>query len=163
MLSKILSKNQCASCKFCCSFKESSLWELPVFNENIYLKIKEKYPSLSFKKLSPGFYTLDFSNLYQHKSPLEEAPCPFLDKNTGCLLPEDLKPFDCKIWPFRIMKNNEKIGLALSKQCPWVKNTNLKSIIDFLNKELAQKLINYSKENPNSIKEYNSNYYFWEI
>ena len=32
MLSKILSKETCKNCKFCCSFKRQSLWETPLFS-----------------------------------------------------------------------------------------------------------------------------------
>jgi len=33
MLSKILSKDECASCKFCCAFRRQSAWETPLFTE----------------------------------------------------------------------------------------------------------------------------------
>ena len=31
MLSKVLSKESCAECRFCCSFRRCSLWETPLF------------------------------------------------------------------------------------------------------------------------------------
>lgn len=38
MLSKILKKSDCASCRFCCSFRRQSLWETPLFD----LETKER-------------------------------------------------------------------------------------------------------------------------
>ena len=34
MLSKVLSKETCAKCRFCCSFRRCSLWETPLFPKN---------------------------------------------------------------------------------------------------------------------------------
>ena len=39
MLSSILSKKQCAACKFCCSFRRQSLWETPLFPPEVAEKL----------------------------------------------------------------------------------------------------------------------------
>ena len=49
MLSSILAKTDCAACKFCCSFRRSSLWETPVFDEADFEKLKELYPAAKFR------------------------------------------------------------------------------------------------------------------
>ena len=42
MLSKVLKKETCADCKFCCSFRRQSLWETPLFPVDIVEKLKKK-------------------------------------------------------------------------------------------------------------------------
>ena len=42
MLSKVLTKETCKNCKFCCVFKKESLWELPVFPKQTYERIIAK-------------------------------------------------------------------------------------------------------------------------
>ena len=51
MLSSILSKSDCAACKFCCSFRRQSLWETPIFFEEDIAKIKELYPDVKFREI----------------------------------------------------------------------------------------------------------------
>ena len=55
MLSKILSKSECASCKFCCSFRRKSLWETPIFTKTEVEKIqnnREEYCMLAAEKFN---------------------------------------------------------------------------------------------------------------
>lgn len=41
---------------------------------------------------------------YKTDNQEEEAACDYLDVHKGCILSDVDKPFDCKIWPLRIMK-----------------------------------------------------------
>ena len=163
MLSKILSKSHCASCKFCCSFKRESLWELPTFHISSLSEISKSFPDVVFKKLSDDIFTLDFSHLYLTKNPSEEVPCPFLNKKKGCVLSDDLKPFDCKIWPFRIMKKDNNLGFAISKSCPSLQNFSFDELYKFFKENLLESVKKYISNNENSIKEYNNSCYFWEF
>ncbi|MBP5568082.1 MAG: hypothetical protein J6X54_02550, partial [Treponema sp.] len=76
MLAKILSKSDCAACKFCCSFRRQSLWETPVFNKEDKDKILEKYPDVKFRQTGNS-YTIDLYSSYKTDNPDEEALCPF--------------------------------------------------------------------------------------
>ncbi len=127
MLSKILSKEDCKNCKFCCSFRRQSVWESPF-------------------QLSTAFKTED---------PNEEVPCDYLDKNSGCTLSEKEKPFDCKIWPFRVMEENEKIYVTIATTCPAINkkseneiNECLNDIIDRIRDEIEKKNCTVKKMNP---------------
>ena len=110
MLSAILSKSECAECKFCCSFRRQSLWESPVFLEANVIKIKEKFPNVKFRKIvsevedgkskdgklsgnenesfsaKRKYFTFDISDKYLTNDSKEEVACPFLDSVKGCLL-----------------------------------------------------------------------------
>ncbi|MDD7417839.1 MAG: hypothetical protein SPI86_00170 [Treponemataceae bacterium] len=123
MLSKILSKEQCAQCKFCCSFRRQSLWESPFV------------PSCNYKTQDPS----------------EEIPCDYLDKKQGCTLSQEKKPFDCKIWPFRVMEDTDGIFITMATTCPALNNTPEETIVSFLSE--LKPIIQKNVENGNcSIK-----------
>ena len=50
MLSSILAKSDCAACKFCCSFRRTSLWETPVFPAADLPKFQALNPDAKFRR-----------------------------------------------------------------------------------------------------------------
>lgn len=154
MLSSILKKSDCASCKFCCSFRRQSLWETPLFSKEITQKLGEAFPEAKFRPVGKSSMTIDLSMLYKTNNPDEEVPCPFLDSKNGCCLPPDLKPFDCSIWPFRaVQKNEEPVSVVLTPTCPAINKVSRDKIVELLDSGLREKILNYAKENPDIIKE----------
>ena len=65
MLSKILSKETCKNCKFCCSFKRQSLWETPLFSLQQKNLLQNKYPFSKFKLVKDDVFTIDLDNSYK--------------------------------------------------------------------------------------------------
>lgn len=154
VLSSILKKSDCAACKFCCSFRRQSLWETPVFSKEIAQQLKEDFPNAKFRSVGKSSMTIDLSMLYKTNNPDEEVPCYFLDKNKGCLLPAELKPFDCSIWPFRVVnKIDNGNTVVLTPTCPAVNKVPREKILELLDSGLREKILNYAKENPDIIKE----------
>ena len=154
MLSSILKKSDCASCKFCCSFRRQSLWETPVFSNELAEQLKALYPKTQFRKTGSNSQTIDLLHLYKTDDANEEAPCPFLDKTNGCCLPPELKPFDCSIWPFRAVRTKDNtIAVALTPTCPAINKVSREKISDLLKSGLGQKIIDYAKTHPDIIKE----------
>ena len=133
MLSKILSKTSCAACKFCCSFRRQSLWETPLFppevaeklsRENEYGVVGEFTPVQDARETrdareAQNAYRLVLENNYRTDAPEEEVPCTFLNPQKGCILNGEDKPFDCSIWPLRIMN---KDGFDNSLKFFYIKN-----------------------------------------
>ena len=133
MLSKILSKTSCAACKFCCSFRRQSLWETPLFppevaeklsRENEYVVVGEFTPVQDARdtrdaREAQNAYRLVLENNYRTDAPEEEVPCTFLNPQKGCILNGEDKPFDCSIWPLRIMN---KDGFDNSLKFFYIKN-----------------------------------------
>ena len=165
MLSSILSKSDCASCKFCCSFRRQSLWETPIFDEATMLQLQKLFPDAKFHAAgaSGNSYTFDIYDAYQTQDPEEEAPCPFLDPNHGCALPPDLKPFDCKIWPLRAVRTKASqgvasqpdttIAVALTPTCPAINKVPLEQVKQLAASGLGDKILDYAASNPDIIKE----------
>jgi Fe-S-cluster containining protein len=154
MLSAILKKSDCASCKFCCSFRRQSLWETPIFSKEIAEQLKDAFPNAKFRRVGKSSMTIDLEKLYKTNNPEEEVPCPFLDSKKGCCLPPDLKPFDCSIWPFRAVRVNEDtVSVALTPTCPSINKVPRQKIMELLEAGLREKILKFAELNPDIIKE----------
>lgn len=154
MLSSILKKSDCASCKFCCSFRRQSLWETPLFPKEQARQLKEICPSAVFRPVGKSSMTIELSHLYKSQDPDEEVPCPFLNSSKGCLLPPELKPFDCNIWPFRAVHSKKGgLALALTPTCPAINKVPREKITELVEAGLGIKILDYAKENPDIVKE----------
>ena len=159
MLSPVLAKSDCAACKFCCSFRHTSLWETPVFPEADVEKLKELNPQARFRSCGKNSSTFDLSDAYKSTDPEEEAPCPFLDQSRGCTLPPQLKPFECKIWPLRAVRTQKKtestenLAVALTPTCPAINKVPEEKIRDLAASGLGRKILDYAAKHPDIIKE----------
>lgn len=84
---------------------------------------------------------------YKTSDAEEEASCLFLDPNRGCILPEEKKPFECRLWPLRVMKKDGKNVVAVALTCPAIKKSKLPAVkkllagglLDVIRKEVANK------------------------
>lgn len=151
MLTEILSRETCANCRICCSFDNNDIWETPVISSELRAEILEINPSQKF--ISKGN-----SYLFNIEKTDDEELfyCPTLSKE-GCIL-GDKKPFDCKIWPFRIMNFSNHRVIALSPVCPCVIKKPVDELITFLNNGLAETIFAEADKNPNIVKEYMEGY-----
>ena len=153
MLSKILSRAECAKCKVCCVFDRSDIWEIPIITDETAEYLKQR-----------GFDT----ELEQHgnakvfhmefKDGQELSYCPMLTSD-GCKL-GDNKPFDCRVWPFRVMRLEDNLlGITVSPVCETVSTLPLKTLSDLLlNDGLADKMFAYAEKYPAAVKPYEDNY-----
>lgn len=151
MLSKLLSKEECKNCQICCSFDSTDLWETPVINDRLRIRILDDYPEMKFvKKENSYLFRMD-------KEPEEDLYfCSVLDRSRGCVLGDE-KPFDCRIWPFRVMDLNGTQVITLSPVCPVM----IKKPVDELSalaKEIAPIIFKEADENPDIVKKYLSGY-----
>lgn len=161
MLKNLLTPQDCAKCKFCCSFKKRSLKELYVLTPAEMENLRKKYPEVQFKYVNRNNcagYVVDMENNYKTNFDDEEIACPF-NKN-GCILGAD-KPFECAVWPFRAMKFSDKMIVAFCKDCPIFAKKNLEEIELILESGLGEKILNYAQKFPASIKNYEENYHIF--
>ena len=160
MLSSILSKNTCAACKFCCSFRRQSLWETPLFPPEIAEKLSQPNEYGVVGEFAPASdsiqkaFRLVLENNYRTDDPEEEVLCTFLDPQKGCILKGEDKPFDCSIWPLRIMDKGGKLVIALTPTCPAIGATPDKALVDLVQNGLGEKIFEYAKTHPYIVKEY---------
>lgn len=151
MLSKILSKTSCAACKFCCSFRRQSLWETPLFSPEIVKKLSHPNEYGVVGEFRDGQIILGG---YRTDDPEEEVPCTFLDPHKGCILKAEDKPFDCSIWPLRIMDKDGELVIALTPTCPSIGAVPSKALVNLVQDSLGDKIFEYAKAHPEIIKEY---------
>ena len=151
MLSKILSRKTCAACKFCCSFRRQSLWETPLFSPEIAEKLQKTNEYGIVGEFSDGKIILKG---YRTDDPEEEVPCTFLDPERGCLLKPEDKPFDCSIWPLRIMDKDGELVIALTPTCPAIGAVPNQALIDLVKNGLGEQIFEYAKTHPYIVKRY---------
>lgn len=152
MLKKILKGSDCASCRICCVFDRYDLWETPLIDEKLYEKIRSEFPETEF--VSKGDARLmkmseDADGLYY---------CPMLDRSSGCRLGDE-KPFDCRIWPYRIMELGGKQVISIASICPSMFNKPLSELTGFLDESgLAEEIFRYADSFPEAVKPYEAGY-----
>lgn len=151
MLKEILDPCCCAQCRICCVFDSTDIWEIPVFSGETAEKIMAENPDIRFIPKGGGYVT-ETGNLVDG----ELFRCPALGEN-GCIL-GDSKPFDCRIWPFRIMKIGDRRGITVASLCHAVYSQPLSGLVNFLRKGLADEIFRYADEHPEIIKEYDEGY-----
>ena len=155
MLSKVLSKSSCAACKFCCSFRRQSLWETPLFPPEVVEKLSLPNEYGVVAEFCDGQIVLGG---YKTADPEEEVPCTFLDPHKGCILKPEDKPFDCSIWPLRVMDKGGELVIALTPTCPSIGATPSPELIELVKNGLGEKILTYAKEHPYIIKEYRAGF-----
>ncbi len=155
MLKDVLSPGDCAKCGFCCSFRRQSLHLTPLFARETVDEIRRLHPEARFKTLPNGAVTIDIDDQYRTDDSEEEAPCPFNKK--GCILPGHLKPFDCKLWPFRLMRRGDGLALALVPTCPWIEKDDTAKFMATAS-SVAKEAMDYAKDHPEIVIEYRADY-----
>lgn len=151
MLSSVLSREDCAKCRFCCSFRRQSLWETPLFDGQTAERLAELYPGAAFKPRE-GAFTIDIDGCYATDDPEEEALCPF--NRGGCVLGADDKPFDCSIWPLRVMPVNGHNAICLTPTCPVISVKPLSVMKELADGIIGDRILEYAAAHPEMVKPY---------
>lgn len=151
MLTGLLEKNQCAECRFCCVFDISDFWEMPTLLKNTAKQILTYNPNTILKQVE-DCYTFDISNITS-----ELYPCPALSSQ-GCKLSKTDKPFECSIWPFRVMSLNDNLVLTICTDCSALKDVSTSIIDTFANDNIRNIAMDYAKKYPQIVKPYHENY-----
>ena len=154
MLKGLLENKTCAACRICCGFDSTDLWEMPVMTGETAQKLRELKPDTSFKETNGGYVT-DAGKL----EPDELFFCPALDHEKGCILGAD-KPFDCKIWPFRVMETEDKRFrmITVSPVCPEIYSRPVSQLEEFVHEKLEDTVFEYAQKHPEIIKKYIEGY-----
>lgn len=151
MLKKILNSKTCAECRLCCVFDRYDVWETPIFTEEIKNKILISNPDAEFiRKDNNYIFKVGEINEDQLFS------CPALTEN-GCVLGDE-KPFDCRIWPYRIMNVGGKKAITIASICDELYNRPLSQLVGLLKQELADIIFAYANEHPEIVKPYYEGY-----
>lgn len=151
LLKNILKSSDCAACKICCVFDKDDIWEIPVLDGELKDRIAERFPKDCFERRGDGWV---FS-MKENGDGLFR--CPALDPQSGCTLGED-KPFDCKIWPYRVMELGGRRVIAIASICPSMYSKPLSELCGELEMGLADKIFAAANERPDIVKPYERGY-----
>lgn len=157
MLKSLLSPEDCASCRFCCSFRRQSLWETPLFTAEAARLLQAKFPDARFKPVSAESCTLDLLPYYKTDDSEEEVACPFLSPR-GCVLPPVEKPFDCSIWPLRVCRIDGKLRIMLENTCPALNNVGLERVKTCVASGVGSTIRAYATVHPDIVKPYHADF-----
>lgn len=151
MLSKFLSKTDCAKCRYCCIFDKNDIWEIPLFSEEEVKRLKVIFPNIQFtpsqKEYIPSVLCIG-----------QEMQCPFLNRKSGCELSEEDKPLECKLWPLRIMRRKNEYVLAFEPSCQIMDMYSLDDIRCFvMENRIDMTVLEFALNNKNKVKEYRDN------
>lgn len=135
----------------CCIFDRYDIWETPVFDEKTKNKVLEFNSGAVFAKVGNG-YMLNAGELTDG----DLFTCPALTEK-GCILGDE-KPFDCRIYPFRVMEKDGQRVITVSTLCEAVHGQNHDILREFLRKGLAEQISAYADRNPDIVKPYYDNY-----
>lgn len=159
MLKKVLSSEDCAACRNCCVFQEESRWETPVLT-------REKAEAVK-KALNRQDCVLPYENSFVLASVEREGElppgaepykCVALNEEQGCVLTEREKPFDCSLWPVRVMRKEDRVYIMLAEGCHTVDGTFIEKINKLLQEGLKEQILKEIKINPDIVKPYTDNY-----
>ena len=118
----------------------------------------QRVPQTESQGRNPAeYYRYDLSNNYKMDDSEEEAPCPYLSE-TGCVLSADEKPWDCKIWPLRVMKKDGEIVIALTPTCPEINKMEIAEVQKFVEENLKEDLFSYAEAHPYLVKKYHEGF-----
>ncbi|MBR2283876.1 MAG: hypothetical protein IJ874_05590 [Ruminococcus sp.] len=151
MLKRILSGESCAECRLCCVFDRYDVWETPVFTEQLCRRIAAQKPEVRFVPKDGGYIlrveSFDEEGLFR---------CPALTP-TGCMLGDD-KPFDCRIWPYRIMNVGGRRAITIASICEELYSRPLSQLVGLLKDGLAADIFAYADSHPEIVKPYYEGY-----
>lgn len=149
MLKKILKGSDCAECRVCCVFDKSDMWEIPLIGAELYDYIRKNFPEQKLqKRMNSHVFDMEFeANGLSY--------CPMLGEK-GCLL-GDNKPFDCKIWPLRVMSVGENRVITASPVCETVSKLPIAAMSEFV-AENADTIFKAAENQPDIVKPYIDGY-----
>jgi len=129
-MKKITRSCDCDTCLGCCKFLEEKKYFAPIFTSEEIEKIKNKYSKIFSLKKNQFIPFKTFKKIKQIKLNKKGKYyyCPFYNLDNGRCLIYHQRPFDCKIYPFILVRNqkNNKIELHCfnKSQCLSINNIN---------------------------------------
>lgn len=149
MLTKLLSRSTCASCRQCCTFSSYDIWSTPVLNGETLPRVRELLPEQQFLRKGENAWLFRVQSLSKE----DTFTCPLLDPAYGCRLGED-KPFTCRIWPVQIMEVEGRQAITLSPICDAMLNLPLRTLLRFVRDELEDVIFAYADAHPDEVLPY---------
>lgn len=149
MLTHIFTPAQCARCKLCCNFRRASAWETPVLEAELADRLQ--HAGVPLQQREDGSCTFCLS--YRTDDPEETANCPMLNPSSGCTLPRGDRPFECRIWPLRLMRTEQqRLALGLYKHCPALEPAVRDTLVREATGPMLPALLEFARRCPQAVR-----------
>lgn len=149
MLTHLFSPDACAHCRLCCNFHRRTAWETPALEAEDVERLRARNIPLTRHTNGADTIALPFLS----GDPEEVAPCPLLDTAQGCTLPREERPFECRIWPLRLMQDtNGTLLIGCYDACPALTPSVQENLHAFATGDLLPQLLQFAKDNPAAIR-----------
>lgn len=151
MLKEIFTPAECAKCRLCCNFHRESVWESPFLVEDLALELKDQGIPVELRSRGGWSFVYQFSDN-------EAVDCPLLDPDRGCRFSEKDKPFECRIWPLRIMEMNGSTVIGKYRNCPAIQGSRGEQINRLVHDRLLQILLDFIAKYPAARRPFSTEY-----
>lgn len=149
MLTHLFSPDACAHCRLCCNFHRRTAWETPALEAEDVERLCARNIPLTRHTNGADTIALPFHT----DDPEEVALCPLLDTTKGCTLPREERPFECRIWPLRLMQDADgTLLIGCYDACPALTPSVRENLHAFATGQLLPQLLQFAKDNPAAIR-----------
>ncbi len=156
LLGPWLSSDDCLRCRTCCLFAPARRQYAPFFTAETRQQVLQTFPDRQLHFTPHG-------SLWQIELwPLPNDPqnyyvCPFYDVSTARCDIYPYRPFDCLIWPFYIMRQNDEIVITVSPACEAVAHYPMAVLTAAVQGPLGRYIVAEARQCPDLITEYYDN------
>ena len=156
MLTHIFNSSACARCRLCCNFRPASVWETPFLEDSLCELLHRQGIPLCTRPNGARSFCLSFRT----DSAEETADCPLLDPARGCTLPRAQRPFECRVWPLRLMQDaSGTLCIDCYTACPALSDAEtLESLKAYACGDLLPVLLDYARRFPQSVRAFHPAY-----
>lgn len=144
MLKRFFTQADCAKCRFCCVFSPDDAWESPFVPEEEAFKLTTRGIPMEKRSIGGWSFRLEFQD--------QLSQCPMLNPQTGCTMTPNEKPFECSIWPIRLMNDGKGLCIGRHRECPALTPEITSRLDHFVTGEFLPVLLEYAKRYPESLR-----------
>jgi len=116
----------CLSCEGCCRFQEpESLWR-----PKVALSEQEEFPRIFSNE------NIDQQKSIQTSNRNGNYVCFFFNPSANKCTIYEIRPFECQLYPFLLLKSEEELMLGVHLNCPYVQESCTTDIFEKIVQEL---------------------------
>ena len=147
----LLTSQDCFTCRKCCRFDPDELEDAPTFTGEQHERALAEFATEAIRFEQRGAL---WQVVLQDIAGSEKKICPFYEEPTGRCRVYNYEIFDCRTWPFYIMRVNGILKLTLSPDCPIVSKIDTTRLAEYARKYIGPRMLAMVQRYPDFITEY---------
>lgn len=150
----LLTSRDCFACGKCCRFDPDEIEDAPTFTDEQHERALVEFATEAIRFERRGaLWQVVLNDISGSKKKI----CPFYEEPTGRCRVYNYEIFDCRTWPFYIMRVNGELKLTLSPDCPIVSRIDRTRLAEYARKHIGPRMLNMVKRYPDLVTEYHGN------